>query len=477
MDTPTPYRYEQLAELIVGMIDNGALASGARLPSVRAVSEQHRISISTALQAYRLLEDRGILVARPQSGFYVAGAHRGALALPSASRPRAKASTVSISGAVAGLLEHASNSALLPLGCAVPDAELLQSRRLDFALARAARQHGTRYNVYCPPQGEAGLRREIAKRAMHVGHALSPDDLLITNGCTEALTLALTAVAKRGDTIAVESPTYFGLLHTLEMLGLKVFELPTDPTRGIDIDALARLLDTEPVAACALSSSFSNPLGSSMAENDKKALLALLARHNVPLIEDDVYGDIHFGRERPKPFIALDGGANTIYCSSFSKSLAPGYRIGWIAAGAYAQQVMERKLAFSLCCPVLPQVALTDFLASGAYDAHLRSVRRLFEENLARMTRAIEASFPAGTKVSRPAGGFVLWLELPRRFDSRALFDEALEQGICFAPGDVFSASRRFRNCLRLSAGHAWSERIEEGVRRLGGLARAQLEG
>ncbi|HEX7908914.1 MAG TPA: PLP-dependent aminotransferase family protein [Paraburkholderia sp.] len=476
MDTPTPYRYEQLAELIVGMIDNGALASGARLPSVRAVSEQHRISISTALQAYRLLEDRGILVARPQSGFYVAGAHRGALALPSASRPRAKASTVSISGAVAGLLEHASNSALLPLGCAVPDAELLQSRRLDFALARAARQHGTRYNVYCPPQGEPGLRREIARRAMRIGHALSPDDLLVTNGCTEALTLALTAVAQRGDTIAVESPTYFGLLHTLEMLGLKAFELPTDPTRGIDIDALARLLDTEPVAACALSSSFSNPLGSSMAEADKRALLALLARHNVPLIEDDVYGDIHFGRERPKPFIALDGGANTIYCSSFSKSLAPGYRIGWIAAGAYAQQVMERKLAFSLCCPVLPQVALADFLASGAYDAHLRGVRRLFEENLARMTRAIEASFPAGTKVSQPAGGFVLWLELPRRFDSRALFDEALEQGICFAPGDVFSASRRFRNCLRLSAGHAWSKRIEEGVQRLGRLARAQLE-
>ena len=477
MDTPTPYRYERLAELIVGMIDNGALAAGTRLPSVRAVSEQHSISISTVLQAYRLLEDRGILVARPQSGFYVAGSRRGALALPSVSRPRAKASTVSISGAVAGLLEHVSNPALVPLGCAVPDAALLQSKRLDLGLARAARQHGTRYNIYCAPQGDPRLRREIAKRAMHFGHALSPDDLLITNGCTEALTLALTAVAKRGDSIAIESPTYFGLLHTLEVLGMKAFELPTDPTRGIDVDALARLLDTEPVAACVLSSNFNNPLGCAMAEADKRALLALLAQHAVPLIEDDVYGDIHFGRERPKPFIALDGGANTIYCSSFSKSLAPGYRVGWIVAGAYAQQVMERKLAFSLCCPVLPQVALADFLESGAYDAHLRGVRRIFEENLGRMTRAIETSFPADTKVSRPAGGFMLWLELPRRFDSRALFDEALEQGICFAPGDVFSASRRFRNCLRLSAGHAWDHRIEDGVRRLGQLAQTLLGG
>jgi len=390
-------------------------------------------------------------------------------------RVRARASTVSISRAVAALLEHASNSTLVPLGCAVPDAALLQSKRLDLALARAARQHGTRYNVYCAPQGEPGLRREIAKRAMRFGHGLSPDDILIANGCTEALMLALTAVAKPGDTIAIESPTYFGLLHILEVLGMNALELPTDPARGIDIDTLARLLHTESVAACMLSSNFNNPLGSAMAEDDKRTLLALLARHAVPLIEDDVYGDIHFGGERPKPFIALDGGANTIYCSSFSKSLAPGYRIGWIVAGAHAQRVLERKLAFSLCSPVLPQVALADFLASGAYDAHLRRIRRIFEANLARMTRTIEACFPAETKVSQPAGGFVLWLELPKRFDSRSLFDEALEQGICFAPGDIFSASRRFRNCLRLSIGSGWSDRVEDGIRRLGRLAQELL--
>lgn len=473
--TRDAHRYEQLAELIAGMVGNGALAPGTRLPSVRAVSEQHRLSVSTVLQAYRLLEDRGVLVARPQSGFYVAPARGGAPALPSASRPRTRASTVSISGAVAALLEHASNSALVPLGCAVPDAGLLQARRLDLALARAARQDGARYNIYGHPRGEPGLRREIARRAMRFGHALSPDDVLITNGCTEALTLALAAVATRGDTIAVESPTYFGLLHTLEMLGLKALELPTHPVRGVDVAALDRVLSTEPVAACLLSSNINNPLGASMTEADKRTLLALLARRDIPLIEDDVYGDLHFGRERPKPFIALDGGANTIYCSSFSKTLAPGYRIGWIAPGAHAQRVMERKLAFSLSSPVLPQIALADFLASGAYDAHLRRMRRMLEDNLARLARAVEAGFPGETKLSRPAGGFMLWLELPKRFDSRALFDEALEQGICFAPGDVFSASRRYRNCLRLSAGNAWSDRIEDGVRRLGQLARTML--
>ncbi|TSD61204.1 PLP-dependent aminotransferase family protein [Variovorax sp. KBS0712] len=475
MDAATTHRYEQLADLILGTIDNGTLAPGMRLPSVRTISEQHGISISTVLQAYRLLEDRGILVARPQSGFYVAATQGGTLALPSTSRLRSKASTVSISGAVVVLLEHASNSALVPLGCAVPDAAVLRSNRLDLAMARAARQHGARHNVYGSPRGDPQLRREISRRAMRVGHVLSPDDVIITNGCTEAVTLALTAVARPGDTVAVESPTYFGLLHTLEVLGLKALELPTDPTRGVNVDALARLLDTERVAACMLSSSFSNPLGSLMPEARKRELLALLAQHDVPLIEDDVYGDIHFTRERPKPFIALDGGARTIYCGSFSKSLAPGYRVGWIAPGGFAQQVLDRKLAFSLCNPVLPQVALADFLASGAYDAHLRRLRRVLEENLLRMTRTIEASFPPQTRVSRPMGGFALWVELPRGFDSRALFDEALAHGICFAPGDVFSASRRFRNCLRLSAGSTWSERIDTGVRRLGELARVQL--
>jgi len=473
--SPAMYRYEQLAELITTMIDNGALAPSARIPSVRALSEQHGVSISTALKACRMLEDRDIIVARPRSGYYVAPKQRSALALPSTSHPRAKASAVSISGAVAALLEHSSNPAFLPFGCAVPDGALLEAKRLDQLLARAARQHGARYNVYGTPQGDAALRSEIAKRALRVGHRLAPDDVVITSGCTEALTLALTAVARPGDTIAVESPTYMGLLHTLEILGLKALELPTDPTRGIDVSAVARLFETERVAACALASSFNNPLGSEMAETDKRALLAVLARHDVPLIEDDVYGDLYFGRERPKPFIAFDGGANTIYCSSFSKSLAPGYRVGWIAAGHRTRQVMERKLAFSLCGAVLPQVALAEFLASGAYDAHLRRVRRHLQETLAQMARAVEASFPDDTKMSRPAGGFVLWLELPKRFDSRALFDAAIEQGTCFAPGDVFSASRRFRNCLRLSAGHAWDDRIEDGVHRLGRLARTLL--
>ena len=468
------YRYEEIAHLITALVDGGTLTPGARAPSLREISRDQNVSMATAMQAYRLLEDRGILQARPQSGFYVV--RRPLLREPpSMSRPPARATDVSVSGVIVELLEHASDPDLVPLGCAIPSADLLCADRLDRLLARIAREKGSTYNIYTGPQGDLRLRREIARRALRWGRAISPDDLVVTVGCTEALVLALRAVSRRGDTIVIESPTYFGLLHVLEALELKAFELPTDATEGIDLNALQRVLGTRRIAACLLASSFNNPLGCTMPDAKKRAVLDLLARHHVPLIEDDIYGDIYFGNERPRPFMALDPRGNTIYCSSFSKTVAPGYRIGWIIAGRHLPRVLDAKAAFTLCGSVLPQAAFAEFLGSGGYDQHLRRIRRIFADNIERMTRAIDKHFPSGTRVSRPAGGFVLWLEFPAAMKTRELFKKALDQGVCFAPGDVFSVSGRFSNCLRISCGHSWDARIERGVARLGALATEAL--
>jgi len=251
--------------------------------------------------------------------------------------------------------------------------------------------------------------------------------------------------------------------------------LPTDTASGIDLDALDRALAGNAIKACLISSSFSNPLGFTMPDEKKLALLELLARHDVPLVEDDIYGDIYFGEERSKPFMALDRRNRTLYCSSFSKTIAPGYRIGWIVTSRHMQQVLERKIGLTLSGPVLLQIAFADFLSSGGYDNHLRRLRRAFADNIDQTLRVIDRSFPRGTRVSRPAGGFVLWLELPKPMNTRELFEEAIAQGICFAPGEVFSASRRYANCLRLSCGHAWDRRIEDGLTKLGGLARLAI--
>ena len=465
------FRYEELASFIVGLIENGTLLAGSRIPSLREISLQRRVSLSTALQAYRTLEDRGVVEARPQSGYYVAATATISLDAPAKSRPPGKAASIALAG-VARLLEHGADPKLVPLGCAIPSAKLLAAGRLDRFLARAARRKGTQYNTYTVPRGDLRLRREIARRALRWGQALAPDDIVITCGCTEALALALSVVAQPGDTIAVESPTYFGLLHTMEILGLKAYELPTDATQGIDLDALAHALKGNSIKACLLSSGFSNPLGYTMSDERKLAVLRLLARHRVPLVEDDIYGDIHFGKVRPKPFLALDPTADVLYCSSFSKTVAPGYRIGWLASPQHIQGAVAKKSAFSLCGPALPQLALADFLSSGGYDHHLRRLRSEFGDNIQQMTRTIEKTFPAGTRVSRPTGGFVLWVELAPSVDTRELFEAALERGICFAPGDVFSASGRYRNCLRLSCGHSWGPAIENAVQVLGKLVR-----
>jgi DNA-binding transcriptional MocR family regulator len=468
------FRYEEVASLITGLVDSGTLSPGSRAPSLREISKQQRVSLSTALQAYRLLEDRGVLEARPQSGHYVTTRAAIHLATPAISDPPGKATPVAISATLLRLHQYSVDPRLVPLGWAIPNAELLAAAGLDRFLARAARTKGTTYNTYTVPKGDPRLRQEIARRALRWGAVLSPEDIAITSGCMEAITLALSTVTRPGDTVAIESPTYFGLLRALEALGLKVFELPTDATDGVDLSALKRVLERRSVKACLFSSSFNNPLGCTMPNEKKLKVLSLLARHRVPLIEDDINGDIYFGSERPAPFMSLDRNGNkVIYCSSFSKTITPGYRIGWMATKrqAHMQSALERKLAFTLSGPPLLQVAFAEFLSSGGYDNHLRRIRRVFEDTVGRMSRAVERWFPNGTKVSRPAGNFVLWLELPKSVQTRTLLEQALENGICFVPGDLFSVSGRYGHCLRLSCGHGWNDRIEKGVMKLGKLA------
>jgi DNA-binding transcriptional MocR family regulator len=465
------YLYEQLASFISALIDSGTLSPGSRAPSLRQICELRQVGLSTALQAYQLLEDRGILEARPQSGYYVTTRSAVAIGTPAISKPPKNATAISVSKMVLELLKHASDPNLVPLGCAIPSAKLLAAGRLDRFLARAARVDGINQNVYTAPRGDFRLRREIAHRALRWGQILAPDDIAITCGCTEALALALNAVAQPGDTIAIESPTYFGLLHGLQELNLKALELPTDATSGIDLSALEGALRRKRVKACLLSSSFNNPLGCTVPNEKKCAILDLLAKHKVPLIEDDVYGDIYFGTTRPKPFIAFDRRVDVYYCGSFSKTIAPGYRIGWLATKRGMQGILESKFALTLCGPALPQIAFAQYLASGGYDNHLRRIRRIFADSISRMIRAIEGTFPKGTKVTRPAGGFVLWLQLPKPLKTRALLEKALQNGICFAPGDVFSAAGLYGNCLRLSCGFGWDSRIEQGVTALGRMA------
>jgi len=468
------FRYEAVASFINELVETQVLSPGDKAPSLRAVSKARGVSVTTALHAYRMLESQGVLEAQPQSGFYVRRARSSQTETPSTVALSTRARTVKASSQVAQMFELAGDRELSPLGCAIPAPELLATSQLDKFLSRAARTQGIICNTYAPPSGIDELRASIARRSILWGQAVSADDIVITSGCTEALHLALKTLTKPGDTVAVESPNYFGFLPVLQSLHLKVSEVPTDAIGGLSVEALESVLKKVNVKACLFSSTFNNPLGCMIEESRKSAVLGLLNKFKVPLIEDDVYGDIYFGSERPRPYSALPNSDNVIYCSSFSKTLAPGYRLGWITSPRYADAIKVNKYATTLCSPVLTQVAMADYLNGGAYDNHLRGLRRAFKDNLAVTTAAIADTFPAGTRISRPEGGFVLWLELPVPGDARALFDQALKHGICFAPGDLFTTGDSYRGCLRISCGYPWSSTIERAIWKLGELASQQ---
>jgi DNA-binding transcriptional MocR family regulator len=466
--------YKSVAGDISVLIDAGTLLPGDRVPSVRRLSRQKRVSISTVLQAYRLLENRGVIEARPQSGYYVRR-HTRTIAEPALTNPPKAPRPVGVHNLVSRVLAAGHDPRVVKLGAAFPGHELMPAAKLQRILSVTARRYPETLTTYSVPPGREELRRQIARHALDWGCSFSSDDVIITNGCMEALNLCLRAVAKPGNIVALESPTYFGVLQIIESLGLKALEIPTHPRDGISLDALTLACEREKVAACIVMSNVSNPLGSIMPESAKKKLVRLLAEHGVPLIEDLVYGDLYFRGSPPRAAKAYDKHGTVMLCSSFSKTLAPGFRMGWVAPGRYYAQIERLKFISSVGNPEVLQLTIAEFLENGGYDRHLRWLRRELAERVESTKRAVCEHFPEGTRVTNPNGGFVVWVELPPGTDSLALYESAMREGISIAPGPMFSASDRYRNCVRLNCGCSWTPVVERALARVGEIAKMQL--
>ncbi len=467
--------YQQVADRMCQLITEGTLQPGDRLPSVRKLHRQLSVSVSTILEAYQLLENQGWVRVRPQSGYYVKQILRSNRAEPQQSIALPPAQPVAISLAYQ-VCASKRDGQVIQLGAAIPSVDdlfpLAALNRLMGQIGRAQPQLAYSYDM---PAGCPELRHEVSRRLMEAGCALTPSEIVITHGATEAIYLSLQAVTKPGDTVAIESPAYYNLLEMLNALHLKALELPSHPQTGVSLVALENALQHTQIAACVLVANFNNPLGSCMSEEHKRQLVKLINIHQLPLIEDDVYGELNFHGTRPKAIKAFDTEGLILYCSSVSKTLSPGLRVGWCAAGRYHSKVEQLKMAINLSNAPLPQLTIAAFLANGGYDRHLRQLRRAFEVRVGRMTQAICDYFPAETKMTRPQGGFVLWLELPLEFDALILHEEALAHHIQIAPGVMFSPSENYRNCLRLSCGMPWSPRLEQAIQTLGLLCKRQL--
>jgi DNA-binding transcriptional MocR family regulator len=472
-DSPEKTLYEQVADRIRMLIAEGTLQVGDRLPSVRRLHKQLSVSISTVLEAYRLLEDQGLIEARPQSGYFVKRTvHRLEEPKHSTQPQQTAPIEVSLAFQVSHDMRHADR---VNLGAAVPGIELLPIATLNRLMGQMIRVHADIVHTYQLSKGYEPLRHEAAKRLMEAGCSVSPSELVVTNGTTEALHLSLRAVTRPGETVAIESPSYYGLLEALESLHLKALEIPTHPKEGICLEDLEAALKEGKISACALVTNFSNPLGSCMGDRKKKQLVELLNRYDVPLIEDDIYGELQFEGARPKAVKAFDTEGRVLYCTSVSKTLSPGLRIGWAAAGRYQVKVEQLKMSLNWMTSVPAQLTVAAFLSNGGYDRHLRHLRRAYQAQMNRISQAICEYFPAETKVSRPEGGYVLWLEMPESFDAMAFYEEALQHNISIAPGIMFSPSGSYRNCFRLNCGIPWTEEIHQAIQKLGYLAKRQL--
>ena len=467
----TSLLYQRIAQQLAEDIQNGVYRPGERVPSVRKLSTQKGVSHATVLQAYATLEDQGLIHARPQSGYYV---HQTpALTAPKPQIAKVEAPcAVTRSSIISEILSQARREGVIPLGAAVPASEYLPLRALHQQMSKVTRFHSHKAFSYTFSPGYEPLRRQVAIRMRDAGAAVDPSNVVITNGCVEALQLALRAVTRPGDLIATESPSYYGTVQLCQLLDLQVIEIPTDPDTGLSLEALQRALDKWPIKALVLTARAGNPMGATMPEARQRKLVSMMAQRKLTIIEDDIYGELMFDQGQSRALKAFDCSDTVIYCSSFSKTISPGVRTGWLITRRYQETIEQLQTFTTLSACSVSQMAVAAYLENGGYDRHLRHIRQEYCKNLSQFQLAVQQYFPEGTQISRPRGGYILWISLPGAADTLTLFNWALAQNISIAPGIVFSNSDQFNHCLRLNCGIPWNRATEQAVMTLGVLAR-----
>ncbi|MFV1983979.1 MAG: PLP-dependent aminotransferase family protein [Thiohalomonadales bacterium] len=468
------FLYDAIAQELTQAIDHGTYSVGTRMPSLRQLCEQYHVSMTTAQQVYSVLEDASLIATRPRSGYYVRSRTREFDTQPAASQPIDTPRDALYSKDSITLYEDYYADNIYQFGSiGSPSEELIPDRIIARHITKAVKEYPSESCQYDTPMGNIELRKQIVQRMFDSGCKVNVENIIITQGCQGAIALALQAITTKGDTVAVESPIYPGVNQLLCQLELKVLEIPTHPRDGADLGALSRLIkrQTNNVKACILIPNCQNPLGGIMPEENKRHLIKILANANIPLIEDDAMGDLIYKKPRPKAAKSYDEDGNVLYCSSFSKVLGPGHRIGWIEPGKFYEKVIYNKAVSSLMTPPYIQHAFTEFLKGGSY---IRTVNKATTVYLARMTqlrRWVYEYFPKGIRYTNPQGGYFLWIELPKSIDAKMLTTMALKRKIGIGLGSLFSSSELFKNHVRLSCTDSKMERMRIATQALGGMA------
>jgi DNA-binding transcriptional MocR family regulator len=463
--------YHTVAQDLGEMIRGGTLRAGDKLPSVRSLCRTRGVSPATVLHAYETLEAAGLIESRPRSGYYVSE-KRTPTPVPRASKPKSRSTRVAVSDLVFDTLEASRDRGVVPLGSAFPSPTQFPWAKLARYLGSSARHMDPWQTVESLPPGSVDLRRQIARRYLRLGMSIGIEQIIVTAGALEALNLALQTVVRPGETIAIESPTFYGCLQAAERLGIDVVEIPTHPREGIDLIALSKAIAKYPIRACWFMTTLHHPTGAIMPNTRKRELVRLLSSHGIPLIEDDAYSELQFASTPSPPAKAFDKKGFVMHCGSFSKCLAPGYRLGWVAAGRFTKDLARRKIESSVATSLPIQQCIAQMLQHGSYDSHLAGLRRSLASRQSAALDSVRRHFPPGYRVAAPAGGYFLWIECAAAVDSLEVHRLALDFGISIAPGPMFSARRQFGNFMRLNYGHPWTPAMDRAIQRLGEILR-----
>lgn len=462
------YKYEEIAADIERKIAGGQYLPGHRLPSVRTLKEKYQTSLSTIQSAYDDLLLRGLVESVPRSGYYVS--------TKSPSTGKAAATMIVRDPVFRNNLavitsENRQRSALSEFNVAAPGDLLLPQQLLLKTMQQVIREKGATLLKYYPANGLAALRENITRRAAHHNTHLQSAELLITDGALQAVYIALSAVCAPGDVIAIESPCIFSVLEVIRVLRLKVVEIPVLPQTGFDISALQAACQVHDFKAIVVTPNFHNPTGILLTDDQKRLLLQVAQANNIPVIENDIYGELYFSGQRPSTIRSFDDSGLVMTCSSFAKSLAPGIRLGWLSAGRFFRQAEQIRFAIGSSVSPVYQETMNRILEGSAYEKHLRIFRQQLAAQCEQSRKLVRESFPAGTTMGKPAGGYHLWVELPDTLDMAAFYRFCEEIGVRFTPGSAFSFASTYDHCLRLVFADKYTPAKTGAIRKAGRFA------
>lgn len=456
------YKSEQLAHSLKLLIENGTWKAHEKLPSLRQQVEQSGLSLITVMNAYQELEAQGLIYSKEKSGYFVveqSSDHPTTLHVIN--------ETVEINSVVFKYLKSTQSEHIIPLGSAFPNSQLLYSAKLIQTLGQLARQRRSYEQTPSLPPGNYQLRKIIAQKYAMQGIPTDPSDIVITSGGLDALNLSLQALTQAGDYILLQQTIFYGAWQAAERLGLKVITIPEHPEHGIDLEAFEHAILKYPIKVCLMMLNGQNPIGFTVSDEIKLKLAKLLNQYQIYLIEDDVYEELYYDQKKPLSMKYFDQQNWVLHCSSFSKTLGAGFRIGWVYAGKFSEHIQHTQLMSTLSVNSFIQNALVEYLSHRHYEKHLKTLRSTLQRYKKQYFNYLKTHLPEQCHVNYYPSGYFLWIELPEQVDSNEIYQHMLEHSVSVAPSSLFNISNQQNHFIRMNCSFEMNEKIQNALNQL----------